>query len=238
METMEKIIPTSHSLNPTVTGTSALAVTYDGGVAIATDRVASYGKTARYKHIPRQYRVNENVVVAFGGDHADFQWLQNVIERVEEDHKSYDSNIKLTARGLYNYLCSLLYYRRSKMDPLWNTLIVAGMNPEPTYDELAPFIGVITQRGVAYEAKSVATGMGQMLLNESLERATRDKGGKLNKEEALDLIRTTVQLGYYHDCCADNEIDLTVVDKEGTHLLKPETFVGDWSLAEYNCQYE
>ncbi|CAD5207288.1 unnamed protein product [Bursaphelenchus okinawaensis] len=237
METMDKIIPTTHTLNPTVTGTTALAVAYDGGVAIVTDRVASYGKTARYKQIPRQYRVNENVVVAFGGDHADFQWLQNVIERVEEEHKTYDRSIKVTPRGLYNYLTSLLYYRRTKMDPLWNTLIVAGMNPEPTYDELAPFIGVITQRGVAYEAKSVATGLGQMLLNESMERTIREEG-KLTKDGALNLLRETVKLGYYHDCCADNEIDLSVVDKEGTHLLKPERFIGDWSLAEYNCQYE
>lgn len=236
-----------------MTGTTVLAVQYDGGVAVATDRVASYGKTARYKHITRQYRVNENVVVAFGGDHADFQWLQNLIERVEQDTHTYDGSARLTAKGLYNYLTSLLYYRRSKMDPLWNTLIVAGelpafwtscrrcclgMQPEPTYDNLVPFIGVITQRGVAYEGKSVATGLGQMLLAESMDRALRDKGNKLNREEALELLRTTLKLAYYHDCVADNNVDLTTVDASGTTLLKPETFVGDWSMAEYNCQYE
>lgn len=112
------------------------------------------------------------------------------------------------------------------------------MQPEPTYDELVPFIGVITQRGVSYEVKSVATGLGQMLLNESLERTTREKNFKFNKDEALELLRTTLKLAYYHDCVADNEVDFTVVDASGTTLLKPETFVGDWSLAEYNCQYE
>ena len=41
----------------------------------------------------------------------------------------------------------LVLFRRSRMNPLWNNLIVAGIETE---SDNKPFIGVITQRGVAY----------------------------------------------------------------------------------------
>uniref|UniRef100_A0AC34QZZ9 Proteasome subunit beta n=1 Tax=Panagrolaimus sp. JU765 TaxID=591449 RepID=A0AC34QZZ9_9BILA len=230
--------PLQHTLNPTCTGTSLFALIYKGGVAIASDRVCSYGKTARYKHIGRQYKVNENTVVAFGGDHADFQWLQNVIERKEQDLKCYDLNAKLTPKGLHAYLTSLLYYRRCQMNPVWNTLIVIGMQPEPTYDNLQPFIGVVNPRGVAYSTKHVATGLGAMLLHQNMETDARSKNYQLSRAEAVELLRKCIEVQIYRDCTADNEFDMTTVEKDGVKIEKPGTVIGNWESANYNCQYE
>ncbi|VDK75160.1 unnamed protein product [Litomosoides sigmodontis] len=222
--------------NPTCTGTSVCALVYDGGVAVMSDRLVSYGKMARYRHVTRQYRVNNRVVIAFGGDHADFQWLQNVIERQTCELKSHDPNADLSPKMLHGFLTSLLYYRRTRMNPLWNTLVVAGMQRQN--DELEPFIGVITSRGVAYRTKSVATGLGAMLLNQVIETEHRKNDGKLSKEQAIDILRKSLELSIYHDCVADNEFEISTVDKDGVKLGAPEFVAGNWDIAEYNCDYQ
>jgi 20S proteasome subunit beta 7 len=58
-----------------------VALAFDGGVAIVADRLASYGKTARYKGVSRIYRLNSSTMIGFGGDHADFQFIQNLVQR-------------------------------------------------------------------------------------------------------------------------------------------------------------
>ncbi|VDD90785.1 unnamed protein product [Enterobius vermicularis] len=226
------------TLTPTCTGTTVVAFSYDEGVAILTDRLVSYGKMARYKHVSRQYRVNDDVVVTFGGDYADFQWLQNVIERQTCKLRAYDPMANLSPKMLHAYLTSLLYYRRTQLDPIWNILVTAGMEKEG--GDKNPYIGVITQRGVAYSSDTVATGIGAMLLNQAMEtefgklKATNS----LNRDQATAVLRKAIELALYHDCVADNEYEITIVDRNGVALGKPEKVTGNWDIAEYNCDYE
>ena len=64
-----------------MTGTSVLGIKFEGGVMIAADTLGSYGSMARYPNVSRLMRVNEMTILGAGGDYADYQFLQNMINQ-------------------------------------------------------------------------------------------------------------------------------------------------------------
>lgn len=66
---------------PICTGTSVLGLKFENGVIICADNLASYGSMARFRGVPRVMKVNKNIAVGVGGDYADYQYLQRIIEQ-------------------------------------------------------------------------------------------------------------------------------------------------------------
>ena len=98
--------PKQRTLSPAVTGGAILAVKvrfhsvpsrqtdslvrgsitkyvfqYDKGVMVAGDTLGAYGGLHRFRDIRRVMRLNENVIVTYTGDTADFQHLQGRVLR-------------------------------------------------------------------------------------------------------------------------------------------------------------
>lgn len=66
--------------NPTTTGTSVLALRFNGGVIVAADTLGSYGSMAMFRDCDRVMRVNDSTVLGGGGDYADFQFIMNAVQ--------------------------------------------------------------------------------------------------------------------------------------------------------------
>ncbi|KAI2652860.1 hypothetical protein H4Q32_006174 [Labeo rohita] len=144
--------PIKHTLNPMVTGTSVLGVKFTGGVIIAADMLGSYGSLARFRNISRLMKVNKNTILGASGDYADYQYLKQVIEQMVIDEELLGDGHSYTPKAIHSWLTRVMYNRRSKMNPLWNTVVIGGFyNGES-------FLGYVDKLGVAYEAPTVATG--------------------------------------------------------------------------------
>jgi len=214
-----------HTTDPTTTGTSVIGLKFDGGVVLAADTLASYGRLARFKDCRRVMKVNDITVAAAGGDYADFQHIQSLIEEMVMEDVCVDDGSQLKPGSLYAWLTLLMYKRRSKFDPLWCTFVVGGLQ------QGKPFLGYVDKLGTAYEAPYIATGFGSYLAVPILSKAHEDNPA-MSREQAEGLIRKCMQTLYYRDCQASAKFQIATVTAEGATLSEPETCDSNWTMAK------
>ena len=91
-------------------------------------RPASYGSLARFKDVQRLHPVGQNTVIGAGGDMSDFQYIQSILDELVVDEFTAADGHDLGPSEIHEYLSQVMYARRSKMNPLWNSLIVGGVS--------------------------------------------------------------------------------------------------------------
>lgn len=218
-----------HTLQPVTTGSSVLAIKYNAGVLLVADTLGSYGSMAMFRSIPRVLRVNEATIAAASGDLADMQFLNAVIENHGIDEEIHEHGIAYSPASLHCWLTRVMYNRRSRINPLWNTYIVAGA------EKGEPFLGYVNMLGVAFKEDCLATGFGAHLCIGLLRGALERFGGPagLTREAALEVLESCLRVLYYRDCRAFNQYQVACVpagkpaEVSGPHFLHT-----DWSMAK------
>lgn len=87
---------------------------------------ASYGSLARFKTIQRLHPVGSRTVIGASGDMSDFQYLQTRLDQLTIDEFTENDGHDLGPAEVHEYLSRVMYGRRSKMNPLWNAILVGG----------------------------------------------------------------------------------------------------------------
>lgn len=70
--------------------------------------------------------MGDHTLVAASGEYSDFQYLMDALGDVVWKEALLDDQAKCSAEEIHNYVTRIMYQKRSKMDPLWNTVLVAG----------------------------------------------------------------------------------------------------------------
>lgn len=137
---------------------------------------------------------------------------------------------RLNAANLHKYLAKLLYRRRSKFDPLWNHILVAGLD-----DDDKPFLAAADLLGSTYSAPSLATGFGSMLAQPIMRRHVPDEEStqNLTREDAVKIVRECMKVLYYRDARSLDKFSLAVVTKDGVEISTDEQLEAQsWAFAE------
>ena len=203
--------PKSHTQSPAVTGTSVVACKFKDGVVIAADnlgashrlctvytsanvtslRTASYGSLARFTDVKRLRQFNSRCVLGFGGDVSDMQAIDRTLNAlsIREGYSSAaepsdHSRPSLNARNLHIHLSKMMYRRRSEFNPLWNAILVAGLDEEDH-----PFLASVDLLGTTFSSPTLATGFGSMLAQPILRNKVPDEdaAAKLDMRDAVSV---------------------------------------------------
>ncbi|KAI8965256.1 proteasome endopeptidase complex, beta subunit [Daldinia sp. FL1419] len=222
--------PNQHTQSPVVTGTSVVAMKFKDGVVMAADNLASYGSLARFTDVKRIRTFADTSLVGFGGDVSDMQYLDRHLTELGIDEAYQQTAHTLNARSLHKYLSKLLYHRRSKFDPLWNHLLVAGLD-----EEGKPFLAAADLLGTTFSSPSLATGFGSMLAQPIMRKYVPDEESVANvtREQAVEVVRECMKVLFYRDARSLDSYSLAVVTKDGIELSETEKLENQsWAFAD------
>lgn len=216
--------PTKRTTQPIVTGTSVLACKFDGGVMMCADTLGSYGSLARFVDVRRMKVVGKETLVGASGDYSDFQYISDLLDELAREERLRDDGASLTAPEIHSYLTRVLYNRRNKQDPLWNSLVVAG------FKDGAPSLGTVDLIGTSYEEDHIATGFGSHLATPILRtRWAKD----LTEAEARGLLEDCMRVLLYRDCRTINKIQFASIKADGATIAEPIVLDTKWDYASF-----
>jgi len=186
--------PVAHTLSPIVTGSTVIGVKYDGGVLIAADTLASYGSQARYKDFVRMRKVGNYTLLGASGEMSDFQWLGKQIDELDEEDYLHQDGCMMGPKQFASYIGRVMYNKRTKMNPLYNQLLIAGKKGDE-----APVLAFVDHQGTYFEDDYIATGFGAYL---AMPLLREEWSPNITKAQATEMIVKCLKNCFYRDCRA------------------------------------
>lgn len=193
---------------------------------MASDTLACYGSTKRYKNVERVVKVNDKCVVGFTGELSDFNYVCQLLEELTTEDFCDDDGTVRDAEEIYQYLTRVMYNRRNKFDPLWNSLIVAGVNAKGD-----TFLATVSMIGVHYEDDHVVAGFGNHIARPIFREHFR---ADLSEEEAIEVMKTALYACVMRDKQMMNKFQIAKVTKDGgVSIGEPFAVPTEWGYEKF-----
>jgi 20S proteasome subunit beta 7 len=212
------------TLSPYVTGTSVLGIKYKDGILMAADMGGSYGSTLRYKSVGRMKPVGKHSLIGATGEISDFQEIMRSLDELVLYDNMWDDDNSLGPKEVHNYLTRMMYNRRNKFDPFWNSLVLGGVKNGHKY------LGTVSMIGVHYEDNHVATGFGNHLARPIFRDEWHED---MSYEDGVKLLEKCMRVLLYRDRSAINKLQIAKITKEGVTISQPYSLTTNWNFAAF-----
>ncbi|CAL8997996.1 unnamed protein product [Prunus brigantina] len=216
--------PSCNFWYPYVTGTSVVALKYKDGILMAADMGGSYGSTLRYKSVERMKPIGKHSLLGASGEISDFQELLRYLDELILYDNMWDDGNSLGPKEVHNYLTRVMYNRRNKFNPLWNSLVLGGVKKGQKY------LGMVSMIGVNFEDNHVATGFGNHLARPILRDEWHEN---LTFEEGVKLLEKCMRVLLYRDRSAVNKLQISKITEEGVTISQPYSLKTFWGFSAF-----
>ncbi|KAJ3022770.1 UNVERIFIED_CONTAM: Proteasome subunit beta type-7 [Siphonaria sp. JEL0065] len=150
-----------------------------------------------------------------------------MLVNLETKERYQDDGHVLGPKNVFEYMSRVMYGRRTKVNPLWNSLVIAGVK------NAEPFLGYVDLQGTSYQSSTIATGFGGHLALPILRKAIDDIGEEnLTEEQATKIIEDAMRVLYYRDARSLNKFQRATVTSAGVTITEPYSLPTDWGFAE------
>lgn len=209
-------------VNPYVTGSSVLGLKYKDGVVLVADMLGSYGSTLRYKNVERLKPIGKHTLLGASGEISDFQEILRYLDELTIYDHMWDDGNSLGPKEIHNYLTRVMYNRRNKFNPLWNSLVVGGVKNGQKY------LGMVGMIGVHFEDNHVATGFGNHLARPILRAEWHEN---MSYEEAVKVLEICLRVLFYRDRSFINKFQIANITEEGVTISEPFALKINWEVS-------
>jgi 20S proteasome subunit beta 7 len=223
-----------HTTSPVYVGSSVIGMKFRDGVIIACDTRINYGSIAKFQNIDdRIQRINANTMISSSGEYSDFQ---EVVRFLKETALSdvLGKRSYLGPEEITNYLSSMHYYKRNKMNPYWNHSVTGGLSWEGK-----PVLYSVDQYGTLLKSDYMLVGMAIYFCNSIIEPEYPLNYEDLSQEDALNILRKCFKVLFYRDTRAGNKIKFSIMKNNNGSVTYDEVFEElqtEWDYQRFRYQ--
>ena len=183
-------------------GATAVGITYDGGVVMASERRIAYGNFLVSKTTKKTFKITDFVGACCAGLVADMQVLAMQMRALTKIRKM-ELKREIPPNSVAKMMSSLMYERR--FYPLLTQVIVGGVDGVPAIYTLDPLGSVLPDD---YAAVGTGAEMALGVLDQEYKPG-------MNEKDAVTLAIKSIKSAIMRDTASGDGIDVLVADKTG-----------------------
>ncbi len=183
-------------------GATAVGITFDGGVVIASEKRIAYGNFLASKTTKKTFQLTPQVGAACAGLVADMQILSMQISALAKIRKM-EIKREIPPNSIAKMMSNMMYERR--FFPLLTQVIVGGIVDKPAIYTLDPLGSVLPDE---YAAVGTGAEMALGVLDPQFKE-------KMTEKEAIELAKKAIKSAILRDSFSGDGIDFLVIKKDG-----------------------